>query len=285
MGIVEFRTIVGDKEKNLETALRVVDQAAQNSVDILVLPELWSSGYLAGVKFAELAEKIPGPTTNAMCKKVSAHHIFLVGGSIPEVSGGRLYNTLFASNRQGKIICKHRKAHLFGPYEKKYFTPGNKCSSIETEFGRLGFGICYDGDFQEYSRVLALQGSKIYFNTAATASPDEDDWRLFYPCFARQNGIYVVCTNLVGFEPGEYAGDFRPEGMHFFGESKIIDPYGKVIIQSDPNRQETSLYFADIDPSLVETIRAQGSLTLQNRRPELYKMLLSHKPLRTSRSK
>jgi predicted amidohydrolase len=275
IGIVEFRADIADKDKNIHKGLEIIDQAANQSVDILVFPELWTTGYLAGSKFPSLAEKIPGPTTELLASSSSKHGIFLVGGSIPEISNRKIRNTLFVADRTGKVIAKHRKAHLWESYEKKYFVPGDKCTVVDTEFGKLGFGICYDGDFQEYSRVLALRGARVFFNPSAYASPGEDDWRMFHPCFARQNGFYVVCTNLVGHESGELTSNIYPDGQDFFGESRIIDPFGHTVIQSDPLRRETALYVADVDLSLVEKVRGGSYFNLYKRRPELYKSLLS----------
>ncbi len=270
MGIVEFRSDPGNKESNVSTGLEMIEQAGSQGVDILVFPELWTTGYLAGSKFNSLAERIPGPTTKALTSASSEHKIFLVGGSIVEIAGRNMHNTLFVADRTGKIIAKHRKAHLWGQYENKYFKPGDKCTVINSEFGKLGLGVCYDGDFQEYSRALALKGARMFFNVSAYPDPDQDDWRIFYSCFARQNGFYVVSTNMVGHESGGLASDLYPEGIEFFGESRIIDPYGKTVIQSDPARKETSLYLADIDLDLVEKVRANSNFNLHNRRPELY---------------
>lgn len=274
IGIVEFRSESGNLEGNLSTGLKMIEQASSQAVDILVFPELWTTGYLAGSKFNTLAEKIPGPTTKALTSASAKHKIFLVGGSIPEIVGRKMHNTLFVADRTGKIVAKHRKAHLWGAYENKYFIPGNKCTVTDSEFGKLGLGVCYDGDFQEYSRVLALKGAKLFFNASAYPSPDQDDWRIFYSCFARQNGFYVICTNLVGHEMGNFASDLYPEGVDFFGESRIIDPYGKTVIQSDPSKKETALYVADVDLSLVDKVRKNPNFNLRNRRPELYKSLM-----------
>jgi omega-amidase len=275
IGIVEFKPETANKDNNVSKGLEIIEQAAQQSVDILVFPELWTTGYLAGNRFGTLAERIPGPTTKLLTSISSRHGIFLVGGSIPEIASRNIYNTLFVADRTGKIITKHRKAHLWGTYENKYFTPGNRCTVVDTEFGKLGFGVCYDGDFQEYSRVLALKGARVFFNPSGYPSPDEDDWRIFYSGFARQNGFYVVCTNLVGHESGNFAGDFYQDGVDFFGESRIIDPFGKTVTQSDPKRKETALYVAEVDLSLVEKARSKPFFNLRNRRPELYKSLMS----------
>jgi predicted amidohydrolase len=244
--------------------------AGAQHVDILCFPELWTTGYLGGHKFRALAEKIPGPTTKTLGSASSAHGIFLVGGSIPEVAGRSLYDTVFVVDKGGKFVGKHRKAHLWGDYENEFFAPGQECTTVDSEFGKLGLGVCYDGDFQEYSRVLALEGARVFFNPSGYPSPEEEDWRTFYSCFARQNGFYVVCANLVGHERGTLARKFYPKGVDFFGESRIIDPFGKIVLQSDPKRTGTALYVAQIDLSLVEKARSKPYFNLNRRRPELY---------------
>src|SRR5208282_4212472 len=274
IGIVEFRPETGKKRNNVSKGLEIIEQAARQGVDILTFPELWTTGYLAGSRLSALAEKIPGPTTKLLASASSKHGMFLVGGSIAEVTGTKLYDTLFAADRTGKIIGKHRKAHLWGDYENEYFTPGQECTVLDTEFGKLGFGVCYDGDFQEYSRVLAIKGARVFFNPSGYPSPDEDDWRIFYSCYARQNGFYVVCSNLVGHESGSLASSFYPEGVDFFGESRIIDPYGKTVVQSDPKRRDTALYVAEVDLDLVEKVRNRPYFNLNYRRPRLYRRLM-----------
>ncbi len=273
IGIVEFRPHTGNKDNNISKGLEIIEQAARQGVDILTFPELWTTGYLAGSKLGELAEKIPGPTTRLLTSASSKHGIFLVGGSIPEVAGRKLYDTLFVADRTGKIIGKHRKAHLWEDYENEYFTPGQECTVVNTEFGRLGFGICYDGDFQEYARVLAIKGARVFFNPSGYPSPGEEDWRIFYSCHARQNGFYVVCSNLVGHESGSLASSFYPEGVDFFGQSRIIDPFGKTVVQSNPKRRDTALYVAELDLDLVRKARSDPYFNLNYRRPELYKSL------------
>jgi omega-amidase len=278
LGIVEFKPVLADKERNVARGVEIVNQAAEQSVDILVFPELWSTGYLIGSELQTLAEKIPGPTTELLRQTCSKHKIFLVGGSIPEIADRKIHNTLFVVDRAGKMIATHRKAHLWGKYERDYFTPGDKVTVVDTEFGRLGFGVCFDGDLQEYSRALALRGARIFFNPAAYPSPDEDDWRTFYPCFARQNGFYVICTNLVGHETDEYTRDYYPNGVDYLGESRIIDPYCKIVVQSDPACRDTALYVAEVDLSLVEKARSRPFFNLYARRPELYEVLPAKPP-------
>lgn len=270
IGIVEFKPDTGEKDKNVRKGLEIIEEAGAQQVDILCFPELWTTGYLGGRRFRALAEKIPGPTTKILASASSQHGMFLIGGSIPEVAGRNLYDTVFVADRNGNLVGKHRKAHIWGDYENEYFTPGRECTTVVSEFGKLGLGVCYDGDFQEYSRVLALKGARIFFNPSGYPSPEEEDWRTFYSCFARQNGFYVVCANLVGHESGSLASNFYPEGVDFFGESRIIDPFGKTVVQSDPKRRDTALYVAQADLSLVERARSHPYFNLNRRRPELY---------------
>jgi predicted amidohydrolase len=276
IGIVEFKPETGEKEKNVSKGLEIIEQAADRDVDILCFPELWTTGYLAGTRFTALAEKIPGPTTKALASASAKHKIFLIGGAIAEVAGRNLYDTVFAMDRNGKIVGKHRKAHLWEDYENEYFTPGRKCTVTATEFGEVGLGVCFDGDFQEYSRVLAVKGAKIFFNPSGYPSSGRKDWRI-YSSFARQNGFYVVSVNLVGHEAGTLASSFYPNGVDFLGESRIIDPYGKTVVQSDPERRDTALYVAQIDLALVEKARNQPYFNLRYRRPELYAGLTAKK--------
>jgi len=283
IGIVEFRPETGEKEKNIHKGIEIIEEAGRQHVDILCFPELWTTGYLGGSRLSEFAEKIPGLTTKTLAAASAKFNMFLVGGAIPEVAGRNLYDTVFCTDRKGKLVGKHRKAHLWGDYEHQYFTHGRECTVLRTEFGRLGLGVCFDGDFPEYSRVLALRGARIFFNPSGYPSPDEEDWRMFYSCLARQNGFYVVSVNLIGHETGLYVKSFYPEGVNFFGESRIIDPFGTTVIQSDPNRRDTALYVAEIDLDLVEKARDKPYFNLNQRRPELYGTLTAKKRLKSFR--
>jgi len=277
IGGVEFRPETGEKERNIRKGLDIIEEAGNQDVNILCFPELWTTGYLAGPRLRELAEKIPGSTTRALASASSKQGMLLIGGAVPELAGRNLYDTVFVADRKGSLLGKHRKAHLWGDYENEYFTPGQECTVISSEFGKLGLGVCFDGDFQEYSRVLALKRAKIFFNPSGYPSPDQEDWRVFYSCFAKQNGFYIVCANLVGHESGTLAGNFYPDGVDFFGESRIIDPFGKTIIQSDPRRMDTALYVAQIDLSIVEKAQSRPFFNLNYRRPELYGRLTTRR--------
>lgn len=158
--------VCDDKDKNIAHALDMIDEASNNGADIVVLPEMFNCPYQNSY-FPEFAEEYPGKTTIALKNSAKKNSIYLVGGSIPELENKNIYNTSFVFDRDGKLIGKHQKMHLFDINvengvsfkESDTLSAGNKVTVLDTEFGKIGIAICYDIRFPELSRLMALEGN------------------------------------------------------------------------------------------------------------------------------
>ena len=152
-----------DKKESMATVTRYVETAAENGAQVISLPEMWNCPY-SNDYFREYAEAEDGPTVKFLSDLAAKHDIYLIGGSIPELDGGKVYNTSFSFDRSGQIIGKHRKVHLFDIdvkggirfMESDTLTAGKDMTILDTEFGKIGVAICYDVRFPEWFRKMAL---------------------------------------------------------------------------------------------------------------------------------
>ena len=138
-----------DKKESMATVTRYVETAAENGAQVISLPEMWNCPY-SNDYFREYAEAEDGPTVKFLSDLAAKHDIYLIGGSIPELDGGKVYNTSFSFDRSGQIIGKHRKVHLFDIdvkggirfMESDTLTAGKDMTILDTEFGKIGVAIC-----------------------------------------------------------------------------------------------------------------------------------------------
>ena len=209
-----------------------------------------------------------GAAQTALASLAAEAGIYIVGGSIPELADGKVYNTSYVYDRQGHQIAKHRKAHLFdidvagGQHFKESDTlsPGNAVTTFDTEFGTMGLCICFDLRFEELSRCMCLRGAKCIFVPAAfnmTTGPAH--WELLF----RQRAVDNQCFT-VGVSP---ARD-ESAGYVAYGNSLAVDPWGTVLCRA--GAEETILY-ADLELSCISAIRQQLPI-LSARRADLYEI-------------
>ena len=163
-----------DKKESMAKAKSMVEEAAAGGAQVVVLPEMWNTPY-SNDYFREYAEPEDGETVKFMAQLAKDNDIYLIGGSISELDGEKVYNTSFSFDRKGNVIGKHRKVHLFDIdveggirfMESDTLTPGDKTTVIDTEYCRIGVAICYDVRFPELSRNMALEGAKVIVLPAA----------------------------------------------------------------------------------------------------------------------
>lgn len=189
-----------NKIENINHAVDMVTEAAINGAKIVVLPEMFNCPY-ENKYFPKFAEEYPGETTTILSKLAEKHGIYLVSGSIPELEDGKIYNTCYVFDKNGALIGKHRKMHLFDIEvtgkvsfkESDTLTAGNDVTVIDTEYGKVGIAICYDIRFPELSRLMALKGAEIVILPAAfnmTTGPAH--WELSIRMRALDNQIFYV---------------------------------------------------------------------------------------------
>lgn len=240
-------------------------EAALAGADIIVFPEMWVCPYI-GANFDKYKEPSGGETYTFMQELAREFQVYLFGGSIPEKADGKVYNTCYVFDREGKEIGKHRKAHLFDvdieggiSFTESYFiAPGDKATIVNTEFGKIGLAICFDIRFSEFSMKMAVEGAKIIILPAAfnmTTGPAH--WELSVRGRAMDNQVYFVGAQVARDPNCEFQA---------WGHSIISDPFGRVL--SSAEEKETIIY-GDLDMEYLEKVREELPI-LKSRREELY---------------
>ncbi|KAK3095721.1 hypothetical protein FSP39_018053 [Pinctada imbricata] len=253
--------VTATKSDNLVRAAKLVKQAAQQGSKIIALPECFNSPYGTSY-FPEYAEQIPGTSSNELSKMAKENSVFLIGGSIPEESDGKLYNTCCVYNPDGNLVAKHRKVHLFDIdvpgkirfQESETLKPGNSFTTFDTPYCKVGIGICYDIRFAELAQIYANQDCKLLVYPGAfnmTTGPAH--WELLTRARAIDNQLYVATVSPARDESATYVA---------WGHSSVVSPWGNVVATTD--HEETILY-SDIDPSYPDEVRSQIPIRNQKR--------------------
>jgi predicted amidohydrolase len=259
ISIIQMNIMDGQKDVNLNNALSYLQELSSINPlpEIVCLPELFTTGYdLKNVK--KLAEPLAGDTINKILAISKGK--FIVIGTILEKDNGHFYNTAFILDKNGEIIGKYRKTHLFSPMlEKEFLTAGNAIPVFSlSEFHNLkvGLAICYDLRFPGLFRALALQGAEIIFVPSEFPSPKNEIWRTLLIARAIENQVFVVGINRVG----------KGKSDSFFGNSLITNGSFHQILGTNP-----SIKMFELDLSSIKEIREKLPL-LKDRRDDLYNL-------------
>jgi predicted amidohydrolase len=215
-------------EDNLATARRLVAQAAAGGAQLVVLPEYWAiMGKQETDKLAHAEHPGSGPIQDGMAQMARQHGIWLIGGTLPLISGeeGKVLNTTLVYDPQGAPAGRYDKIHLFGftrgteSYnESRTIVPGAQVRSIETPFGRVGLSICYDLRFPELYRAMG-DCALIVVPAAFTHTTGSAHWEVLLRARAIENQCYVLASA---------QGGLHPNGRRTWGHSMLIDPWGEV---------------------------------------------------------
>ena len=257
--------VVDDKAANLDKAEEMIRAAAGKGAAMVALPEMFNCPY-SNRYFPEYAEEESGLSWTRLSSIAADLGIYLIGGSIPERVGERIYNTSYSFDPSGKQIGKHRKAHLFDIdvkggirfVESETLTPGSWHTVFDTEFCKVGVAICYDVRFPELIRRMTLDGAKLIVLPGAfnmTTGPAH--WDLTMRARALDNQIYFAAVSPARDVEGVYQA---------FGSSCVVNPWGEFSGKTDSRE---SIVLAEIDLEYLEQIREQLPL-LAHRKPELY---------------
>jgi predicted amidohydrolase len=257
-----------DKAANLETAERLLAQAAATGADLVVLPEKWNAIGDPEVLHAAAEPLEQGESVEAMATWARQHGVTLVGGSITERREGRekLSNTSLVFDPEGNLVARYRKIHLFDVevggvtyLESEAEEPGDEPVVVDVEGWRIGLSVCYDVRFPELYRILTLEGAELLTVPAHFTTPTgKDHWHVLLRARAIENQAYVVAAAQVGETlPGKPA----------YGRSLIADPWGTVVAQA-PDIE--TVVTAELDRMRLRDIRAKLP-SLANRRPGAYK--------------
>lgn len=254
-----------DKDRSMEMAAAYVNKAADTGAAIISLPEMWNCPY-DNSYFREYSETGSGETVEFMSDLARENEVYLVGGSIPELDGDSIYNSCFVFDPNGELIGKHRKVHLFDIdipgeitfMESETLTGGDDVTVVETEFCKVGIGICYDVRFPRLFNKMAHMGAKIIVLPAAfnmTTGPAH--WELLMRSRALDNQIYFAANSPARDMDSSYQA---------YGHSMIVNPWGEICGKTD---SRPSIVFSRIDLDYLDSIREQIPVSKQLK-PELY---------------
>jgi N-carbamoylputrescine amidase len=273
VGLVQMRARERPDE-NLARALAGIEDAAARGARLVCLQELFRSRYFCQAEDAarfELAETIPGPSTEAVAKVAAARGVTVVASLFERRAEGLYHNTAVVIDADGSVTGLYRKMHVPDDplyYEKFYFTPGDLgFQAFDTRFARVGTLVCWDQWFPEAARLTALAGAQVLVYPTAIGwetgvrpeweAAEHDAWETVQRAHAIANGVFVVAVNRVGVE----------ERLTFWGQSFVADPFGRVLARASAREEETLV--VDCDLSLVEEVR-RGWPFLRDRRIDAY---------------
>lgn len=289
VGLVQM-SATPDPDKNLQKAVDGLQQAAAKGAQIVCLPELFRTQYFCqreDTSLFDLAEAIPGPTTQRLAEAAKQLGIVVVGSLFEKRAAGVYHNTAVMFDADGSLRGIYRKMHIPDDplyYEKYYFTPGDLgFKAFDTQVGRIGTLVCWDQWYPEGARLTALQGAQVlFYPTAIGWHPDEKEqygtaqyeaWQTIQRAHAIANGLYVCAVNRVGHENGDIRGNKAPgKGLEFWGGSFIADPFGRIIAKASHEKEE--ILIGDVDIRLIEDTRRNWPF-LRDRRIDSYGLITS----------
>jgi N-carbamoylputrescine amidase len=271
-----------DPADNLARAVERIRAAAKDGANLVCLPELFRSQYFCQTEDHgnfDLAEPIPGPSTEALSKVAREAGVVVIGSLFERRAAGIYHNTAVILDADGKLLGSYRKMHIPDDplyYEKFYFTPGDLgFRAFDTAVGRIGTLVCWDQWYPEGARLTALAGADVlFYPTAIGWHPDEkaefgaaqaSAWQTAQRAHAIANGVYVAAVNRVGLEkpPAGAPG----KGIEFWGGSFVADPFGVVLAEASRTDEETLI--VTCDRKHQETVRQHWPF-LRDRRIDAY---------------
>lgn len=263
IALCQIRTEL-DLDETLAKAQRMVREAAQGGAKIVCLPEMFSCPY-ARQYFRDFASRGHERVYAAMTGWARDNGVMLVGGSVPELDGEKLYNTSFVFDAEGRQIARHRKVHLFDVdmpgmrfHESHTFTPGDSVTVFDTPYGKMGCAVCYDVRFPELFRAMSQRGAGIVFLPAQfNQKSGPIHWEMALRARAVDNQMFIVGASAAKYEGFSY---------ECWGHSTVVDPGGTVVACCDEKEQ---ILFAELDLERLVSARAELPL-IKGLRPDVY---------------
>jgi N-carbamoylputrescine amidase len=279
VGLVQM-AMSADPRENLDKAVARVKDARRVGAEVVCLPELFRSQYFCQREDAslfDLAEPVPGPTTEALGRAAKESGAVVVAPVFERRAPGLYHNSAAIIDADGQVRGLYRKMHIPDDpafYEKFYFTPGDLgFRAFDTRAGRIGTLICWDQWYPEGARLTALQGAVVlFYPTAIGWHPHEKDafgaaqrdaWRTIQRGHAIANGVYVAAVNRVGHETPVAGGP----GLEFWGTSFLADPFGVVVAEASTDKEE--IVVGEVDLARIEDVRRNWPF-LRDRRIDAY---------------
>lgn len=250
-----------NKVENLARSAQHVKKAAARGAELVCLPELF--GFPCAVEnFEKYAEPIPGVTSKFLADTANENGVYLVGGTMAERDGDRLYNTCLVYGPDGRLVSKYRKLHQFDVgipgkmtvNESDYFAAGDSLATFDTPHCKVGLGICYDLRFAEMAALYARRGCRLLlFPGAFNMVTGPVHWKLLQRARAVDNQVYVASASAATDERACYVS---------WGHSMLVDPMGNVVASAGSGEE---LVEGDVDLDLLESVRNQIPVVKQKR--------------------
>jgi predicted amidohydrolase len=255
ISLCQFNIQVGNVPANLQKAADWIAEAAGRGSQIVLLPELWSTGYALD-RARELASPIPAGLTAEISALAKTHQVW-VGGSTLEKSGDQVYNTFALYAPTGELAAAYRKIHLFRlMQEDRWLGAGSQPVSVDLGFTQASLAICYDLRFPELFRGYAVKGVRLLLIPAEWPMLRIEHWRTLLKARAIENQVIVAAVNACGDSAGTVFG----------GHSAVIDAWGEVLAEAG---EDACLLTADVDLSSPDSAREKLDI-LRDRRPDVY---------------
>lgn len=255
IGCIQLNVRFGKVEENYERAEHFIREAASKGAEIVVLPELWNTGF-ALEKLPEIADKEGVRTKEFLQKLATELGIHIVGGSVATEHDGKFYNTMYIVNKEGELLSEYNKVHLFRLMnEEKFLHAGDQMNRFKFDDVEAGAVICYDIRFPEWLRAHALDGAKVLFVSAQWPTPRIDHWKTLLQARAIENQCFIIAVNRIS-----------KKVENFNGQSMIIEPWGEVLWTG---AEDEELAIIDVDFSKVDEVRTRIPV-YDDRRPSLY---------------
>ena len=255
ISLAQIDIALGRPVENLAKVEGMIAEASQRGSQIVLLPELWSTGY-----DLERAEEHARTTERVLVRltDLAKERSLFIIGSLLSAKVGRLYNRATILSPQGDLVGEYDKIHLFRLMEEeRYFAPGTETPLFDFPWGKGALAICYDLRFPELFRKYALGGARVVFLPAEWPYPRLEAWRVLLRARAIENQFFMVGCNRVG----------ESKGKVFFGHSGIYDPWGEPVLEGG---EEERLLTAEIDLDVVDEARRKIPV-FEDRREELYR--------------
>lgn len=235
------------KEQRIDRMCAMLDKV--RGCDLVVLPEIWATGYFSFDRYKQEAEPLDGPFVRQMSAKANELNLYLFAGSFVEFENGHYYNTSVLISPQGKVIGIYRKIHLFryGSAEGEILTPGKEIVVVDTSLGKIGLSTCYDIRFPELYRRQVDLGAELLLVTAAWPHQRLAHWEMFNSIRALENQCYLISCNCTGTTRNVLLG----------GHSRVVDPWGITVATSG---EHEDIVKAEIDVKRIKEIREKFPL-------------------------
>ena len=270
VAVAQMKPVLGQPEENIVKMSEMIRAiATKQRVDLIVFPELITSGAELGLRFTEVAQRVPGATVNLIAKRANEYGVYvLFGMATKEKVESVLYNSAVLVGPEGEFVELYHKVHLRGE-ERMAFREGFKLPVVETEIGTLGILIGYDLAFPEVARSLTLEGAEVLCVLANWEASGLDEWRTFLRARALENAVYIAGANRIG----------EDVTLTFGGESMIVGPRGEIhaslagTSDKDSGEPQEGAAVATLDLDAVREVREENQY-IQNRQPAVYRAIV-----------